>query len=68
MSRPQTFAAWRDQAEACLMAQYCIDLNDAGFDDDRLRQEFALSADPAEFVDYVAQKFDLTSRHAFLTP
>ncbi|MCH8490336.1 MAG: hypothetical protein LAT81_10470 [Oceanicaulis sp.] len=50
------------------MAQYCIDLNDAGFDDDRLRQEFALSADPAEFVDYVAQKFDLTSRHSFLAP
>lgn len=68
MSPPKTFSSWRDQAQARLLAQYCIDLNDAGLDDDRLRQEFALSTDPSEFVEFIARKFDLTSRHDVRTP
>ncbi|MCC5981874.1 MAG: hypothetical protein JJU26_09175 [Oceanicaulis sp.] len=61
MSKPQSFDSWREEAEAHLMSQYCINLNDAGLDDDRLRQEFAESRDPADVIYDFARKFDLTS-------
>jgi hypothetical protein len=68
MKSAPIFAEWRAQAEACLLAQYCIDLNDAGLDDDRLLKEYALATDPAEFIDHVARKFNLTSRYDVRIP
>lgn len=61
MNEPLSFESWREAAEAHLMSQYCINLNDAGLDDKKLEQEFILSSDPTEFIDYIARKFDLTS-------
>lgn len=68
MSGPQTFEDWRDQAEARLMADYCINLDDAGLDDELLRREFAQTPDATDFIAYFAQKFDLTSRHDVRQP
>ena len=60
---PDTLEVWKAEANAQMTRKYCIDLADAGLDDEQLSsfQDMA----PTEFVDWFGEKYDLTSRDTY---
>lgn len=53
------FSDWCAAAEARLKRRYAIDLVDAGFDPDHLRAAWRENETPEEFVERIAQAYDL---------
>lgn len=56
------FEAWRAETELLLVTDYCIDLEDAGFEEDYLRKFNTRGDTPREFVDWLGEKYGLTHR------
>jgi hypothetical protein len=46
-----------------MLANYGIDTDDTGFGDEYLRDHWAYGEAPDAFVKWVAQKYDLISKH-----
>ena len=59
-SSSKSFAGWLRQADSDLKARYCIDFHDAGLDERELRKYATNFPQPAEFVSWFAEKYDLT--------
>jgi hypothetical protein len=57
-----TFGEWRRSVDQIMLAEYCIHSADAGLSEGQLRQFWADDEDPREFVEWFAEKYDLTHR------
>lgn len=55
----EKFRDWVNAANQCLLRDYLIDFEDAGLGLDALERHFAYSEEPHEFVEYIAEKYDL---------
>lgn len=53
------FRDWVNAANQCLLRDYLIDFEDAGLGLDELERYFAHSAEPYDFVQFFAEKYDL---------
>jgi len=58
----QDFAKWKAIADSVMLKVYGIDTDDAGIDDERLRSHWTDGEAPEKFVEWFAQKYDLTSK------
>lgn len=67
MTEAQTlsFEIWRSAVDHRLLEIYCIDIEDAGFDDQYLLKNWQSNSKPIEFVDWFGAKHDLTARSDF---
>lgn len=61
-SKSLPFETWRTEAERLLVADYCIDFEDAGFEECYLRKFNAQGVTPREFIDWLGEKHGLTHR------
>ena len=65
MSTEIAFATWGHEAESNLKSRFAIDFEDVGLSLDELRNFAEAFRDPRDFVDWFAEKYDLTSRQEF---
>lgn len=56
-----TFEEWRATVNEGYEAVYLIDLEDAGYDDDELREYYEAGDTPGSFVRWTGEKYDLDS-------
>jgi len=61
MSRT-SFLTWKATADSIMKKAYGIDTNDAGIDDERLRDHWGTGEAPEKFVEWFAEKYDLLSK------
>lgn len=57
-----SFKAWRNAVDRYLHDGYCINIMDAGIDDERLARHWEANDLPKEFVEWFAVKYGLDSR------
>ena len=62
MTRKASFLAWKAITDSVMKKNYGIDTNDAGVEDERLRDHWSTGQTPAEFVEWFALKYDLLSK------
>jgi hypothetical protein len=51
--------AWAAQVDHLMRQDWCIGINDAGLSDDELLRYWRSGEEPAEFVAWFAEKYDL---------
>lgn len=56
------FEEWIQVSNRLLVSEYCLTLDDVGFEHSDLERSWSEGELPTEFVNRVALKFDLTSR------
>lgn len=54
------FETWAQSVNAQLMSSYCLSYDDAGIDPETLKLCWRSGDGPSEFVEWIAEKFDLT--------
>lgn len=54
---PNKFDLWKDDVSQAMKRKYCIDIADAGLDDNQLNSFQDML--PEEFVDWFGKKYDL---------
>ena len=52
-----SFEVWKNNVDQAMKKKYCIDISDAGLDDDQLN--LFQNMLPEEFVDWFGKKYDL---------
>lgn len=60
--RAKSYTQWKKTADSVMLRTYGIDTNDAGIDDERLKDHWATGELPERFVEWFAQKYDLISK------
>jgi hypothetical protein len=58
----ERYKDWRDAVDERLHHIYCITIEDAGIDEDRLVSQWRTNEAPSDFVDWFGNKFDLHSK------
>lgn len=56
------FEAWRTLVNNLFTADYCASISDLGIDEDRLKSHYQEKESPESFVEWFAEKYDLTHK------
>jgi hypothetical protein len=56
----EPFVEWKGEVDSLMLKNYAINTIDAGIDDDRLRSHWSSHDTPSQFVEWYAEKYDLT--------
>ncbi len=56
---PPKLKAWAAQVDSLMQRDWCIGITDAGLSDDDILRYWRSGDEPAEFVTWIAEKYDL---------
>lgn len=59
---PRACLAWVKKVDRLMLAEFCIDLSDAGADRDQIIRYWKWDRSPDDFVDWFGEKYDLITR------
>lgn len=59
---PSACLAWVREADRLMLEEFCIDLSDAGTDRSDVLRYWKFDENPADFVDWFGEKYDLITR------
>ena len=60
MVADEGYLSWRVAVDRHLDATYCITIEDAGLDEDRLLRHYRTNESPRNFVEWFGDKYDLS--------
>jgi hypothetical protein len=59
---PPACLAWVTEVDRLMLAEFCIDMSDAGADRDQIVRYWEWARTPADFVEWFGEKYDLITR------
>ena len=64
----ESYREWRDAVDRHLHQIYCLSIEDAGFDEDYLLNQFRSKEAPGDFVPWYGNKYDLDPMPSRIPP